>query len=252
MREASGPDDWRNAVREQFDKGADVIKVASHFSRAEVAAAVDEAHSLGLKVMADAETFYIQWAVEAGVDVIEHPLPRTDETIGLMAQKGTQAVPTLVPYVIIFDKYGGYFGSTSRRFSFSKEANLEVVRRMKRAGVTMGIGTDLVDNWFRHLPGAYIEELKQFVAAGYTIPETLNLATKVNAKILDLDDKLGTLEPGKLADILVVDGRPDENLDDLARVATVIKDGRVAVEGGDVRIPRHIPVAMPEPRKKES
>jgi imidazolonepropionase-like amidohydrolase len=94
----------------------------------------------------DAETFYIHWAVEAGVDVIEHPLPRTDETIQLMARKGTESVPTLVPYDYIFDQWGGYFGSTSRRFTFSKEANLEVLRRMKRAGIKMGIGTDLVIN----------------------------------------------------------------------------------------------------------
>ena len=130
----------------------------------------EEAHALGLKVCADAETFYIQWAVEAGVDVIEHPLPRTDETIRLMAQKGTEAVPTLVPYAIIFDDWGGYYGSTSRRFTFSKEANLEVLKRMKKAGVKMGIGTDLVTNWFRRLPAPYIAELKYFVEAGLYDP----------------------------------------------------------------------------------
>ena len=75
IREASGPDDWRNAVREQFKAGADLIKLASHYSRAEVGAAIAEAHDLGLKVTADAETFYIQRAVEAGIDCIEHPLP---------------------------------------------------------------------------------------------------------------------------------------------------------------------------------
>jgi imidazolonepropionase-like amidohydrolase len=105
--QASGPDDWREAVREQFKRGADVIKLASHYSREEIAAAVDEAHALGLKVAVDAETFYIQWAVEAGADTIEHPLPRTDETIRLMAEKGTQAVPTLIPYIYIFDLAGG-------------------------------------------------------------------------------------------------------------------------------------------------
>lgn len=244
IREASGPDDWRNAVREQFKRGADVIKVASHFSRAEVEAAVDEAHSLGLKVMCDAETFYVQWAVEAGVDVIEHPLPRTDETIALMASKGTQAVPTLIPYIIIFDHFGGYFNSTSRRFTFSKAANLEVVRRMRRAGVKMGVGTDLVMNWFRFMPQAYIIELKQLVEAGYTVPEALVAATLTSAEILDMDDRLGTLEPGKLADIIVVDGSPDEDLDHLARVDLVVRDGHVVVEGGRLSVPKHLPVSM--------
>ena len=240
-RFAEGPDQWRQAVREQFNKGADLIKIGSHFSRDEVKAAVEEAHALGLKVCADAETFYIQWAVEAGVDVIEHPLPRTDEAIRLMAQKGTQAVPTLVPYAIIFDDWGGYYGSTSRRFTFSNEANLDVLKRMRKAGIKMGIGTDLVTNWFRRLPGPYISELKYFVQTGYTIPEALVAATRTNAEILDMDDKLGTLEPGKLADVAVFAGKPDENLDDLAKVDIVIRDGWLVVKDGQVVIPRHVP-----------
>ena len=248
-RVAEGPDEWRKAVREQFNRGADLIKIGSHFSREEVKAAVEEAHALGLKVACDAETFYIQWAVEAGVDVIEHPLPRTDETIRIMAQKGTESVPTLVPYAIIFDEWGGYFGSTSRRFTFSKEANLEVLRRMKRAGIKMGIGTDLVTNWFRYLPLPYITELKYFVQAGFTIPEALVAATKTNSEILDMSDKLGTLEPGKLADVIVIDGKPDENLDDLAKVDIVIRDGYLVIKGGEVIIPRHVPVVPPQPKK---
>jgi imidazolonepropionase-like amidohydrolase len=248
VREASGPDDWREAVREQFKRGADVIKLASHYSREEIAAAVDEAHALGLKVCVDAETFYIQWAVEAGADVIEHPLPRTDETIRLMAEKGTEAVPTLTTYNYIFDLRGGYYYSSSRRFTFSRGDNLDVLRRMKQAGIKMGIGTDLVIDWFRYLPQAYIEELKQFVVVGYTIPETLVAATKTSAEILDMDDKLGTLEPGKLADVVVVNGEPDKNLDDLANVDIVIRDGYLVVEDGHVVIPRHVPLPQPKPK----
>lgn len=90
----------------------------------------------------------MQWAVEAGVVTIEHPLPRTDETIQLMVEKGAQAVPTVAPYKIIFDEHGGYFHSASRRFTFSKEDNRNVVRRMGEAGVKIGVGTDLVVNWF--------------------------------------------------------------------------------------------------------
>ncbi len=249
-RIAEGPDEWRQAVREQFNRGADLIKTGSHFSREEIGAAVEEAHALGLKVACDAETFYIRWAAEAGVDVIEHPLPRTDETIQLMAQKGTQSVPTLVPYTYIFDQSGGYFFSTSRRFTFSKEANLEVLRRMKKAGIKMGIGTDLVTDWFRYLPIPYISELKYFVQAGYTMGEALVAGTKTNAEILDMDDKLGTLESGKLADVTVIDGKPDENLDDLAKVDLVIRDGFLVVKGGEVVIPRHVPIIPPQPKTK--
>jgi len=250
IRVAKGADDFREAVREQFDRGADVIKLASHFSREEVKAAVEEAHALGLKVTADAETFYIQWAVEAGVDCIEHPLPRTDETIKLMAQKGVASVPTLIPYIYVFDLRGGYYGSTSRRFTFTKEDNVEMIRRMKRAGVKIGVGTDLVDNWFRFLPHPYITELKMFVQAGFTIPEALQAATKTGAEILDMDDKLGTIAPGKLADVLVVNGQPDSNLDDLAKVDIVIRDGHIVVQGGQVVTPRHTPKPPPPPFKQ--
>jgi imidazolonepropionase-like amidohydrolase len=238
-RIASGPDDWRLAVREQFHRGADVIKLGSHFSAEEVHAAVQEAHELGLKVTVDAETFYIQRAVEAGADTIEHPLPRSEETIQLMAKKGVAADPTLIPYQIIFDEWGGYFGSTSRRFTFSTEANLEVLKRLKKAGVKCGVGTDLILHWYRYLPGPYIQELKNFVAAGWSAPEALVAATKTNSEILDMDDRLGTLQPGKLADVLVVNGKPDENLDDLRNVEIVIRDGYRVVEGGRLAVPRH-------------
>ncbi len=239
-RLASGPDDWRQAVREQFHKGADVIKLGSHFSPEEVKAAVTEAHELGLKVTVDAETFYIQRAVEAGADTIEHPLPRSEETIQLMAKKGVAADPTLIPYQIIFEEWGGYFGSTSRRFTFSKDANLEMLKRLHRAGVKCGIGTDLILHWYRYMPGPYIRELKNFVEAGWSVPEALVAATKTNAEILDMDDRLGTLQAGKLADVLVVDGKPDENLDDLAKVNIVIRDGFRVVEGGRVAVARHV------------
>ncbi|MGQ0648430.1 MAG: amidohydrolase family protein [Gemmatimonadaceae bacterium] len=244
--ERTGANEWRLAVRDLFARGADVIKIASHFSREEVAAAVEEAHALGLKVTCDCETFYIQWAVEAGVDMIEHPLPRSDETIRLMAQKGTQADPTVYVYTYFFGRFGGgYFGSTSRRFVFGDSLNVEVLRRMRTAGIKMGIGTDLIVDWFRSLPGPYINELKYFTQVGYSVPEALVAATRTSAELLDMDDRLGTLEVGKLADILVVSGRPDERLDDLANVDLVIRDGWLVVEGGKVVIPRHVPTAAP-------
>jgi imidazolonepropionase-like amidohydrolase len=247
IREASGPDDWREAVREQLKRGADTIKIASHFSKAEVAAAVEEAHALGLKITCDCETFYIEWAVQAGVDGVEHPLPRTDAAIAEMARRGTYADPTLIPYEFIFDQMGGYFYSTSRRFTFSKAENFAVLRRMKVAGIKMGIGTDLVTDWFRTLPYPYIKEMKNFVEAGFTIQETLAVATRTNAEILDMQDKIGTLETGKLADLIVINGRPDLNLDDLAHVDLVVRDGYVLVEGGRVSIPRHTQSAPPKP-----
>jgi imidazolonepropionase-like amidohydrolase len=179
--------------------------------------------------------------------MIEHPLPRTDETIRLMAERKVQSDPTLIPYQIIFRLSGGYFGSTSRRFTFSDSANLALVKKMKDAGITLGIGTDLVVDWFRYLPWPYHEEMRNFLRLGYTVPEVLGIATRVNAELLDMGDKLGTLEVGKLADVLVVDGNPDERLDDIAKVNIVIRDGRVQVQGGQIVYPHHEP--MPPPAK---
>ncbi|MBC7789335.1 MAG: amidohydrolase family protein, partial [Anaerolineae bacterium] len=95
--EAFGPDGFREAVRIQFRAGADLIKVASHYTQAEIDAATDEAHALGLPITVDAETQYIDMALKAGVDAIEHPLPRTDAAIARMVKQGVASVPTLVP-----------------------------------------------------------------------------------------------------------------------------------------------------------
>ncbi|MGE5360557.1 MAG: amidohydrolase family protein, partial [Bacteroidales bacterium] len=181
--EADGPDAWRAAVRRTFKEGASLVKIASHFSAEEVAAAVDEAHLLGLKVACDCETIYIAMAVKAGVDTIEHPLPRTDETIADMARRKTGAIPTLQVYQDVFDQSGGYYGSTSRRFSMNSQANFDVFKKMRAAGITMGVGTDTIGGAHRMIPNVYIAELKWFVKGGYSIADTLKAATIVNAKL---------------------------------------------------------------------
>lgn len=247
--ERDGADAWRAAVRLAFKQGASVIKIASHFSPEEVAAAVDEAHTLGLPVTCDCETIYIERAVAAGVDMIEHPLPRTDATIAAMARRKVASDPTLQVYQNVLDTVGGFYGSTSRRFTMTSQSNFDVFKKLKAAGVVMGVGTDTIGRVNQMTPNPYIAELKWFVKGGYTPAQALIAATKTNAELLAMGDKLGTLEPGKLADVIVVDGRPDENLDDLARVDHVFKDGRHWVAAGQVRLPRHVsaPLARPSP-----
>ncbi len=235
--EASGPDEFRDAVREQFKRGADLIKIASHFSQAEIAAAVDEAHSLGLRVTVDSETFYTGWAVEAGADTIEHPLPRTEEVVAMMARRGTASVPTIITYDYIFNERGSYHGSTSRRFELDGETSRAMLRQLREAGVLIGVGTDLILENFRDLPHAYIWELEAYVECGFTRAEALVAATRDSARILGMDDKLGTLEAGKLADILIVEGDPLEGLGALANVAEVFRDGYWVVRNGIVQHP---------------
>jgi imidazolonepropionase-like amidohydrolase len=236
--EANGPEAWRAAVRRQFKRGADLIKLASHFSQAEVEAAVDEAHKLGIRVTVDAETIFIKMAADAGVDCVEHPLPRSNETVQLMATRGVYSVPTIVPYQYINDR-GGYFGSTSRRFTISDTTMFEMVSKMKRAGVKLGVGTDLVVDWYQFMPEPYIQELKNFGRLGFSHAEALVAATRTNAEILGMSDRLGTIEPGKLADLVLIDGAPDRNIDELRNVTLVMVNGRIVVRDGRLFVPRH-------------
>ncbi|HZV08380.1 MAG TPA: amidohydrolase family protein, partial [Novosphingobium sp.] len=242
-----GADAWRAAVRQTFRKGATVIKLASHFAPDEVQAAVDEAHRLGLKVTCDCETIYTKMAVDAGIDMIEHPLPRTDETIAAMARRHTAAVPTLQVYQNVIDRAGGFWGSTSRRFTMTSDDNFAVFRKMKAAGIVMGVGTDTIGDANRMTPNIYLAELKWFVKGGYTIPQALQAATLTNARLLDMGDELGRIAPGMLADVLVVAGRPDQDIDALHHVALVVKDGQVMVRGGQVVIMPHVPRPLPGP-----
>jgi imidazolonepropionase-like amidohydrolase len=237
--EANGADGFRAAVRLQFKRGADLIKLASHFDPEEVKAAVDEAHRLGLRVTVDSETAYTDMAVAAGVDCVEHPLPRSDETIRLMARNGICADITIVPYQYIIES-GGYWFSTSRRFTLSNDAMFALARKLKDAGVKLGVGTDLTYGLYKSLPEPYIRELRNFQQLGYSSAAALVAATRTNSEILGMSDRLGTAEVGKLADLIIVDGRPDENLDDLRKVDTVVVNGTVVVRDGHVHTPRHV------------
>lgn len=244
---ADGPDEWRKAVRIQFAKGADLIKLASEYTQEEITAAVDEAHSLGLPVTVDGETQYLDMAIKAGVDSIEHPLPRSDAAVALMAKRGIASVPTMVAYRIIMRGSGGYFGSTSRRFELNEQINENMVAKMRRAGVKMGIGLDVVAMaGTDYLPGSYIDELESFNRIGFSKPEALVAATKTGADIMHMGDRLGTIEAGKLADIIVVDGNPDEDFAALRKVRTVFVNGRLMVQEGRVMMPAHEEVPLPQ------
>lgn len=245
VRVASGPDQWREAVRIQFSKGADLIKLASEYTQEEITAAVDEAHSLGLPVTVDAETQYIDMAIKAGADSIEHPLSRSDEAVAQMAKRGIASVPTLVTYRIIQRSSGGYFGSTSRRFELNEDTIVAMAKKLRRAGVKMGIGLDLIVNYPEYMPGAYIDELESFTQIGFTKTEALVAATKTSAEILHMADRLGTIQVGKLADIIVVDGNPDEDFNALRKVRTAFVNGRLMLQEGRIYKPAHEEVPLP-------
>jgi imidazolonepropionase-like amidohydrolase len=105
---------------------------------------------------------------------------------------------------------------------------------------------------FEKSPNVYLTELKFLEKAGYSPAKALIAATRVNADILDMSDKLGTLEAGKLADVIVVKGQPDRNLDDLRNVETVIRNGNIVIKDRRLFVPRHVPVPLAKPSPPEA
>lgn len=235
VRVATGPDDWRLAVREQIRMGADWIKITAPYTREEVAAAVDEAHMHGIQVTADAFGDYVTWAIEKNIDGIEHPLAIPDQAITLMAKNGTGFVPTLTafynPLTFGYSSArippGGFHYTMSRRFPVSHDSHIETVRKAREAGVKVSVGTDIPFENERRYPDDYFTELGFLRAAGYSNAEVLAAATRVGADILGMGDKLGTIQTGQLADLLVVAGDPLDDIQNLRNMKVVVADGRV-------------------------
>lgn len=233
-----GPWEWRMAVREQIRNLADWIKLGAPADKEELAAAIDEAHSLGVPVAIDSYGVYTDMAIEAGVDSLEHPLDMSDQAVPLMKKHGTAFVPTIGAFDNLLEggyptaeiPSGGFYYTHSRRFTISQQQHLQRVTEAHRAGVPIGVGTDIpFENEVRY-PDAYFRELGYLHQAGLSNAEVLASATRVGAKIMRMGDKLGTIEAGKIADILVVGASPIADLKNLRDVRYVVADGRLVVE----------------------
>jgi imidazolonepropionase-like amidohydrolase len=243
-READGPDDVRRAVREQLKAGADCIKFtatgggmtpgvdprASSFTEAELAAGVDEAHKAFRRAIAHAQgNAGIKNAVRAGIDSVEHGVYLDDAVVEEMRRLGTFLVPTLVSPAMIA-RHGieaGIPAYVVKKASGVLEIHRESFRKAVRAGVRIAMGTDAGTPFNRH--GANAQELALMVEGGMSPAEAIVAATRNAAELLDLLDVTGTVEPGKAADLLVVDGDPLADvrvLEDRARLLGVLKDGR--------------------------
>lgn len=237
-RVANGPWEWRGAVREQIRALADWIKISAPADEEEIRAAIEEAHSLGVPVAIDSFGRYTDMAIRAGVDTLEHPLDMSDQTVRLMREHGTAFVPTIGAFHnLLTTGYppagipsGGFFHTHSRRFPIDQQRHLARVREAHRAGVPIGVGTDIPFENEKRYPDAYFRELEYLREAGLSNADVLASATRVGAEIMRMGDKLGTIEPGKIADILVVAGNPLEDLSNLRQVRYVVADGEVVVE----------------------
>lgn len=233
-RVATGPWGWREAVREQVKRQTDWIKVSSPFSREEIEAGVDEAHREGLRVAIDSYGEYSEWAIEAGVDSLEHTLDMSDKAVGLLAKHHTGFVPTLTAFYNLLERgyppagiqKGAFFYTFSRRYPLDFQRNLKLVNAAYRAGVRIGVGTDIPFENERLYPASYFQELGFLSKAGLPNKAVLASATRVGADILGMGDRLGTIEPGKIADMILLGSDPEVDLKALQDLRQVISGGK--------------------------
>ena len=240
-----GPDEVRKKVRELVRAGADVIKVATsggvlsprddprhaHFQEAELLALVGEADAAGRWVMAHAQAYEgIKNAIRAGIRSIEHGIYLDDEAIEMMLEKGTYLVPTLVAPRGVIDAVEA--GASISAASLAKahdvmEDHFDSVRRAVSAGVKLAMGTDAAV-----IPhGENLRELTLMEEVGMSPSDVLVASTSTAAELLGVADRLGTIEPGKVADLVVVNGDPLQLSDLSDRVAAVYKSGDLVVGG---------------------
>ncbi len=243
-----GPDEVRRRVRELIRAGANVIKVATsggvvsprddprhgHFRDAEVAVMVEEAAAAGLFVMAHAQaTEGIKTAVRNGVRSIEHGIFLDDEAIGMMVERGTWLVPTLIAPRGVLEAAEKGVPITPEVLAKARmvmEAHTDSVRRAIAAGVRIAMGTD--SGVTRH--GRNLEELPLLVQAGMTPAQALHATTLSAAELMGLADELGTVAPGKRADLVLVEGDALDVTTLRERIVAVYQDGRLVVEHGRV------------------
>jgi imidazolonepropionase-like amidohydrolase len=236
-----GPEAMRRKVRELIRAGADVIKVATsggvlsptddprhaHFRTDELAALVAEAAAAGRWVMAHAQASDgIKAAVRAGIRSVEHGIYLDDEAIELMLERGVWLVPTLVaPRGVLAAAEAGVPvpDAARRKASEVAEAHADSFRRAVAAGVKVAMGTD--SGVTPH--GRNLAELELMAKGGMEPAEVLRAATASAAELMGLQDELGTLEPGRRADLVVVDGDPYELASLPDRIAAVFQDGRL-------------------------
>jgi imidazolonepropionase-like amidohydrolase len=243
---ADGPEEVRKAVRYQIKYGADVIKIcatggvisegdavgATQFTLEEMKAAVDEAKKLGRKVAAHAHgTEGIKFAILAGVSSIEHGSFLDEEAARMMAQRGTFLVPTLSAGEVVENlaKSGRLKGLRAQKGLAAAQAMRTGVKLALKYNVPIALGTDAGVG--PH--GANAREFRLMVDWGGLSPtQSLVAGTSNAAKLLGWQDRLGTLAPGKLADIVAVPGDPLQDITATEHVVFVMKGGKV-YKGGD-------------------
>jgi imidazolonepropionase-like amidohydrolase len=234
-----GADRGRQAVRQNVFQNVDVIKVTvdENLTVGELAAVVEEAHRQHLKVAAHAvETTSIQTAIDAGVDSIEHGNDATDEQLRQMRDKGIflDLTPTFYdggylklaePTIVISPAVHAERTSSAAR---NRQLYDQLVQRVLKSGVKLATGSDMC--WF--YPGktrgeASVATFVKLHQAGMPALDVIRAVTSNAAEMLGWGNRIGTIEPGKFADLVAVSGDPVADIGELERVRFVMKGGQV-------------------------
>ena len=258
-RTTNGPWEMRTFVRQNYEMGAHHMKLTitdrarvgpnngtpyapgeSNYTREEIDAAVNELHRLGIEATAHANGESIRLAVEAGVNSIQHGGNLNEDLMDLMLSHDVGFVNTYtIGYQSVFNEWG-FLDNEAGNIRDWLERGRQVheralaenesraqrrldrlgqLRRSKEKGVGVGIGTD-------SMHGFMPLEMENLVAAGFTPLEAITAATGLNAEIVGLEDEVGTIAAGLFADIIAIDGRPDEDIRDMGNVAFIMVGGR--------------------------
>lgn len=237
----NGVSDARKAVRQRYKEGSDLIKItatggvlslaksgtAPQFKMDELEAIVSTANDIGYHVAAHAHGVEgMQRAIKAGVRTIEHGTLMDEETRNLMIQHGTYLVPTLTAGKSVADsaKIPGYFPPVVLPKAKSIGPKMQdMFRKAYESGVKIAFGTDA--GVFEH--GKNATEFNYMVEAGMPPMKAIQAATITAAQVLGMESQLGSIESGKLADIVAVEGNPIEEINVLQYIQFVMKEGKV-------------------------
>jgi imidazolonepropionase-like amidohydrolase len=247
--EADGADDFLTKARGELKAGADHLKLMvtggigapphlrgkARLSLAEASAVTQAVHEVGKRVCSHTGgPEGAKLAVNAGVDCLDHCYTLDDESVALMAEHKTFLVPTLcVTNSPDFMREAGMPEARIRILNEEGQRHLEWFYRAVRAGVTPAVGTDMLPTDHpsqADIPIAQFWEMELMARAGLSPMEVLQAATRNAAQICQVDDRLGTLEAGKLADLVAMPGDPSADLHALRDIRFVMKDG-VVVKG---------------------
>ena len=242
---ADGPWELRKLARKNMLAGCDVIKTCAsggggtdkeepdirNMTQEELDAVVDEAHALHKHAAVHCFTTSAQrMALKAGTDTIEHMVFHDDETIELIRKAGVPVTPTLAhrtDHAIQLRREHGTADFVLRKMKYLQPFCFETFRKMYKAGVKIAMGTDM---GFEPDMGSNAAELEIYVKLGMKPMDAILTTTRNAAQALKQEKDLGTIEAGKLADVIAVDGDPLKNircLQDKKNIKIVMKEGRI-------------------------